>query len=350
MTTSDKLQQTDLFPMELELMSSQGDSPAKTSHLQGIKQVLKASGADSGQSAPVFLGRFDPGTPSLKTSQTCFLENGEIGLSEFSGTFPRSGMMRSGTVYQLPRLAPTITEIGSGLWPTPLAQEAKHGAPSEWEMTTNHAGTKDSLRVQVNKRAFYWRTPDTGNGGTPKAFLEGETHRQSGHAIQVRLSDQVKMWPTPTTQEIEHPDAKLTKTGRRLSKDGKSSHSLNLADQVRMWPTPTSNQPGEGELLEKLVTKEGNPAQPNQRAYNPKTGKHTQITLNRAVKMWPTPSTRDYKGGYIGGRIRNGKVSWDNLDVAVQHTDNQEKINGTLNPTWVEWLMGFPIDHTDLNA
>tara|TARA_A100001015_G_scaffold219126_1_gene246405 strand:- start:273 stop:749 length:477 start_codon:yes stop_codon:yes gene_type:complete len=158
------------------------------------------------------------------------------------------------------------------------------------------------------------------------------------------------MWPTPTTQEIEHPDAKLTKTGRRLSKDGKSSHSLNLADQVRMWPTPTSNQPGEGELLEKLVTKEGNPAQPNQRAYNPKTGKHTQITLNRAVKMWPTPSTRDYKGGYIGGRIRNGKVSWDNLDVAVQHTDNQEKINGTLNPTWVEWLMGFPIDHTDLNA
>ena len=278
MTTSDKLQQTDLFPMELELMSSLEASPAKTSPLQGIKQVLKASAADSGQSAPVFLGRFDPGTPSLKTSQTCFLENGEIGLSEFSGTFPRSGMMRSGTVYQLPNLARTITEIGSG-----------------------------SSVTQT--QTFYWRTPDTGNGGTPKAFLKGETHRESGHAIQVRLSDQVKM-----------------------------------------WPTPTSNSAGEGEFIEQLVTKDGKKAAPNQRAYNPKTGIHTHITLNRAVQLWPTPSTRDYKGGYIGGRIRNGKVSRDTLDVAVQHTDNQEKTNGTLNPTWVEWLMGFPIGHTDLNA
>ena len=40
-------------------------------------------------------------------------------------------------------------------------------------------------------------------------------------------------WPTPTCQEVEHPDAKLTDTGRRLSKDGKSSHSLNLADSVK---------------------------------------------------------------------------------------------------------------------
>ena len=32
----------------------------------------------------------------------------------------------------------------------------------------------------------------------------------------------------------------------------------------------------------------------------------------------PTSSTRDYKGGYQGGRIRNGKVSTDTLDVASQ--------------------------------
>jgi hypothetical protein len=50
------------------------------------------------------------------------------------------------------------------------------------------------------------------------------------------------LWPTPTTQEIEHPEAKLTKTGRRLSKDGKNSHSLGLADQVTMWPTPRATE------------------------------------------------------------------------------------------------------------
>jgi len=227
MTTLETSQQTDLFPMELESMSSQADSPAKTSQLQDSKQALKASAVDYGQSAPVLLGNFSPDTPSLKTSQTCLMENGELGLSEFSGIFPRSGMMRSGTVYQLANLARTITEIASGL-----------------------SATKEQI--------FYWRTPDTANGGTPIALLEGKTHRESGSAIQIRLGDQ--------------------------------------------------------------------------------------------VKMWPTPSTRDYKGGYIGGKIRNGKVSRDTLDVAVQHTDNQEKTNGTLNPTWVEWLMGFPLGHTDLNA
>jgi hypothetical protein len=27
-----------------------------------------------------------------------------------------------------------------------------------------------------------------------------------------------------------------------------------------------------------------------------------------------------------------------------------EELNGALNPTWVEWLMGFPLGWTDLAA
>ena len=70
--------------------------------------------------------------------------------------------------------------------------------------------------------------------------------------------------------------------------------------------------------------------------------------LSKTVQMWPTPTTRDHKGGYLGGRMRNGKVSMDTLDVAVQYTDNQQKNGGQLNPTWVEWLMGYPSGWTDL--
>lgn len=33
---------------------------------------------------------------------------------------------------------------------------------------------------------------------------------------------------------------------------------------------------------------------------------------------WPTPAATDHKGGYKGGRIRNGKLSTDRLDVAAQ--------------------------------
>ena len=143
MTTLEQSQQTDWLQTELELMSSQEDSPAKTSQPLEDRQALKASAVDYGQSAPVFLGSFDPGTLSLKTSQTCLTETGEIGLSEYSETFPRSGMMRNGTVYQLPRLALTTTEIGSGLLPTPTAT-ANQGAPSMQERYS---------------RPHFWRTP-----------------------------------------------------------------------------------------------------------------------------------------------------------------------------------------------
>lgn len=83
---------------------------------------------------------------------------------------------------------------------------------------------------------------------------------------------------------------------------------------------------------------------------------------------WNTPSTRDYKGGYHGGRIRNGKVSTDTLDVTAQLvswpngtresedtvvrlTDSGERLTGLpeetasggpLNPEHSRWLMGLP--------
>tara|TARA_R110000824_G_scaffold34474_2_gene109278 strand:+ start:373 stop:789 length:417 start_codon:yes stop_codon:yes gene_type:complete len=105
----------------------------------------------------------------------------------FSETFPPSGMMRSGALFPLPQWVlptsekgssswptPTATERsginpktgkGAGLtktvqlyeanrkmWPTPLAQEAKHGEVSQWELETDHAGTRYSLRVAVAER------------------------------------------------------------------------------------------------------------------------------------------------------------------------------------------------------
>ena len=53
-----------------------------------------------------------------------------------------------------------------------------------------------------------------------------------------------RMLPTPTTQEIEHPDIDLDETGRRKTKDGRTgseARSLNLADTARMLPTPTGD-------------------------------------------------------------------------------------------------------------
>ena len=43
-------------------------------------------------------------------------------------------------------------------------------------------------------------------------------------------------------------------------------------------------------------------------------------TSGKDFGSWPTPTTRDGKGGYQGGRIRNGRISTDTLDVTAQLT------------------------------
>lgn len=58
-------------------------------------------------------------------------------------------------------------------------------------------------------------------------------------------------------------------------------------------------------------------------------------------RLWPTPTALDGKGSGQNDTVR------DRLDYAVEKPDGK-RIPGQLNPTWVEWLMGFPEGWTDL--
>jgi hypothetical protein len=132
-------------------------------------------------------------------------------------------------------------------------------------------------------------------------------------------------------------------SGRKTVPPGNLSEQVNNSGEkpnsdMMMWPTLSACPRGAHTgAKSESVSEDG-------KSRTSANGTKWGATLQTAVKMWPTPSTRDGKGGYIGGRMRNGKVSMDTLDVAVQHTDNQEKQLGSLNPTWVAWLMGYPTE------
>ena len=74
----------------------------------------------------------------------------------------------------------------------------------------------------------------------------------------------------------------------------KNHQHPNLETVISQLPTPTNQTAGKGEFLKTLVTKDGKPARIGERAYNPKTGKHVQITLDRAIELLPTPTTMDH--------------------------------------------------------
>jgi len=84
-----------------------------------------------------------------------------------------------------------------------------------------------------------------------------------------------------------------------------------------------------------------------------KLEKKMPISLNDQVAhsnlMWPTPAAHEGRLGYQR-RDTGKKGTQKSLTTIVIDTEGgREKTTGQLNPTWVEWLMGYPKGWTDLN-
>ena len=85
------------------------------------------------------------------------------------------------------------------------------------------------------------------------------------------------------------------------------------------------------------------------------------MPLGVAVKLWPTPVVTDSIGARNAtssrkpGRKHNAGTTLTDAVIRSGDLTLEEKPNGgnrvtggALNPTWVEWLMGFPLGWTDL--
>ena len=186
----------------------------------------------------------------------------------------------------------------------------------------------------------------------------------------------MRMYPTPTTQEVEHPNMKLNEKGRRLTKDGRTA-SLNLEDTMRVSNTEIIGT----ENPETLIKRKGISSSSTQ--------------SNSRVKMFPTPTVgceeggeqserleRTKSGGFIlrkknkpestfGAKLSDAMLYLEKKQMHYSPTTNdgknvtfpisqknrtsivgdmirmnKNKPGGKLNPTFVEFLMGFPMNWT----
>jgi hypothetical protein len=174
---------------------------------------------------------------------------------------------------------------------------------------------------------------------------DGELWELSMSELLISESESGSLLPTPNSSDGTHG------VGKKLIPGGKYQSMRNLPTIAardpngKIWPTPQARD-----------WKDTGPTQGNRKNPNLGTAVH-----------WPTPQARDWKGP--SGRslkgeendlpnavkyqtfptptatdaIKNGKVSPRPRAMGLSETTG-----GSLNPTWVEWLMGWPIGFTDL--
>lgn len=167
-----------------QLMLFAEDFPAKTSPLRDWERVWTEPGPVSGKSTPALLANLDPLTSSWRTSQHSL----EGGLTSFSETWPRSGMMRSGIAFQLPPLVLLTDETGSGSWPTPNTvgwrSDGELGILAK-TLETRAEFVAMTDRAAQSKRERHWPTPTR---SMHKGSSAGAMTRLSGAS---RLNDRL---------------------------------------------------------------------------------------------------------------------------------------------------------------
>jgi hypothetical protein len=236
-------------------------------------------------------------------------------------------------LFQLQASVLGIKEKEFGLWATPntmdiLPPRSKEGTTRQ--MTTARKGrTKPAnLREQVHPptmEMYGWMLPtprvaDIEGGAVKNVKMEnGHFYRENkkGERWGVKLRDVMEMYPTPRAS------AAMTEDMETIAKRNKYNSKLEEKVALQMYPTPTQDSVSE------------------------RTKKYKQggLPLTMAVKLYPTPTTRDYKDSTVSPSYKNRNS--DSLPIKMM---KEGKHGGKLNPEFVEFLMGYPLNWTKLET
>ncbi len=279
---------------------------------------------DSPVSHSVWPGSAEARMMTVTSGQKCLelsMSSGPLGLLE--KTLLESSIWRSTRCYLTWKTKDT--KQGRLLFRLAVSMPRTGGTDAPlWlgTMTASQTGGNHSLRSPERRKG---RTP------SPAEFVmmwptatASDWKCRGPNSHQQGLPEAVRMWPTPTARDFKGANS-IT----HLTRDGKRNHTDQLANAVKLWPTPTSRC---GTGASQAETRQGGP------------------DLQTAVQMYPTPTTG---AGLCGGTGNYQQLKA--LEASGQITEEERRSvasgsGGQLNPTWVEWLMGFPLGWTDLSA
>jgi len=182
---------------------------------------------------------------------------------------------------------------------------------------------------------------------TPQGRLLFQLAASTLPTEEIDYGSSPELWATPNT--MDHLPPRSEESTKKMQEGHRKGRKLpsNLREQVdqdtmklyqdqTMWPTPTAMTGGTGVAPSHKDGTHG---------WNIGAAVNDSLSEN-PNRLWPTPLARDYKGGRKAETLAAaGRNETNSLPDAV---NSQMGKTGSLNPTWVEWLMGYPEGWTDL--
>ena len=179
-----------------------------------------------------------------------------------------------------------------------------------------------------------------------KVTPQGRLVFQLRASVQTIKEKESGLLLTPSAMDSLPPRSEeALKKQYQTNRKGRTTHST-LREQVvypkpaQMWRTPDNMKGGSNLPGIKKALDEGHLKRPS--------GQQIQIRLQDQVKeeriqpkKWPTPTANEDAAGRPTGKMQK---------MLGNHPDVRGTGGGTLNPTWVEWLMGYPLGFTDLKV
>lgn len=283
--------------------------------------------------------RFDPATSCWRTPQDSLPLPGLS--TPCSLDWPRSGTMRDGKCYPLPRSGHRISVNGSGssphLAPFPTPSSVSYGSSG------NGSGNNTQSRGRPSLETMAKRLP------TPRAEdAESCGIRHSRGRADTLTAVTKQLLPTPTGQDGKN-DGGASQYDR---------NTIPLNALVKLLPTPHGmGVDGHGNELSVVV--------------GVLTGQSSSGRSARKAGMLPTPKSEPSGPDYA--RINRPESGGDDLATEVARvtlctprsngrsldggSNSREKakrqgsyISGQLSPTFVEAMMGYPASWTDRPA
>ena len=291
-------------------------TPVSPSVAQGSDLEEKTLGT-SGHLSQAAFDFFDQECASLKTSRATLPK----GCITFSTTWEDWVIERRGDYSQRVKSAHRTSESGCSSWPTATVKDSGGIHPTEW--------------INGKARSYH-------NGTSYGATLaEAVKHGQAAPVNHSFGGSRQELWLTPRANEPDNdPNFAARNADRGAHCHGTLSSQAKEHQGQKHWPTPDATNANDGTPWEqfhasmmerraqvKMAVAEGKT--------KPGSGRSPNLAASVQNPQWATPIVGD---SHLAStpevaqkRIQEGKITLSRQNP------------GTLNPRWVETLMGLPV-------